>query len=1495
MFLNDDESDYQKTKTSENFNHKIYQKQLQFSNDLSDPEEINDFFRFTDMININTLGSQPIIMYKKANKLYSPKEEKRVIKKPVAKSQEKVLLNNFIKSNFVCDGGLPQKLNKYKSKLVNVHSQSPINKSKTKLKSKTNRNNVKTKKRPKTQKALVKNREFVPKTAKSNLRQKNNINNNLDLKREKTNPNLKYNNRNIINNSNLNNNFVKNYKKQKKKEKKPNNNIIVNNNINKYKSDKNTIENEEKQEKNKNDYMNDLIRNGIAGFAKELEAKKKKISENKKSTERKLDYLLENGINQNYEDELENGIVVMGKSKDKNIFKIKKIKPKKKIKIEKINTNNINNIDINFHTENDKFVYNNLTSSNNNILTSELSKNLTKNKNVSSNNNIYNEIETNVNKINIEQEQKKKICKPKISQFEFLEKIRINFKKIRNQKQKNSPELNNNNSFKYSQLNKLKNKLINKKPSNNNISINQKKNIKEIENITKNDEFLYADKISHRTQTELEKFKKKKKMQKRKEQNEEMRKKQDKILNTLQNLIKLGEEYRYNNTNNSPIKIRNDSKNHVKKRKIVNEYYVGTEESKNNTSTFIDKQEYYKSIIESKNVLNYSKVEKTETNVEDINNNNQMINNNIENNFRKLGSENNYDIDNIKHNNKAFDNKLSQLREKVINTIKRSSELFNKENIKRIKSDLYDNNSIIKSKFENKFFNKNMVKNHNNDNLNINGEKSDKNLKKKILSLINILKLFVQKKTLMKIMEIYKEIKSQEEKIKKKTGIELLVGICKIYQFKKIQAYNEKMKWSMAIKKLIIPFIRFEFLNFRERLKNIKKFNIFTGIISHFYKYKILRKLLKYCAIVDFWKNIIIPGGIRLQHFILKKCFKKIKNAAKSISLDMNYNVNRNIISRSYLNSHVLNEEKKANSYIYESLDCADSISVHPNSVDNDGLHQLKEIIEMQNENRLEDSSLENGINEESGRMYGVRSNSNNSINTLDSINNQLVGGEENSSINENSNENQIKTEFHIKDTLLRKIISNNDTVDDKNNNINNKKVEEDIKKEEEKNEPIIPKENEDKEKNSKINKIPLKEEVIKNLDNYIKNSQSENPSSELTQNNQNISNKENKESIDDLKDIVNKIKDKNKLADELTEQIISKILSEEGINSSQKLFPKKTYDFNYQKFSLFDQSILTNNNISELSNTLESLTGTSLVDSSQLLEKSMIFQYSISSEFNKTIKEKKNKLETNLYNEYIIEKLILLILKEIKKNYSRIYDNISVPYTANYEQIIVASYLQDNELLNDCYKELKVKEDLKNIINKKEILEKFNSINKKIRKKKGLEEDNYYDNLINECIVDATIEILNKERAYGEQGEPFPFSKRAKELSFKYNKDNPKPLMKHVYKEIKRMLFGKGNIIKENSPIFDKNDPFLMNIFKKEMEGEDIWSELEIQEEQVKSIASSIIFEQLINEVIEILEHVQLNRKRPELYQDKSIYACDDIPRLSFQMISTNTENDND
>ena len=70
--------------------------------------------------------------------------------------------------------------------------------------------------------------------------------------------------------------------------------------------------------------------------------------------------------------------------------------------------------------------------------------------------------------------------------------------------------------------------------------------------------------------------------------------------------------------------------------------------------------------------------------------------------------------------------------------------------------------------------------------------------------------------------------------------------------------------------------------------------------------------------------------------------------------------------------------------------------------------------------------------------------------------------------------------------------------------------------------------------------------------------------------------------------------------------------------------------------------------------------------------------------------------------------------------------------------------------------------------------------------------------------------------------------------------------------------------------------------------ENEEQWQDMEIVETQSKLEVSELILDQLYNEIIEILEHVQLNRKRPELYQEKSIYACEDIPKLSFQQTTT-------
>ena len=59
-------------KEEQNFNKKILSKKRQFSNDLYDPETMKDFTRLTDIININTFGSQPIVMYKKIKRLKSP-------------------------------------------------------------------------------------------------------------------------------------------------------------------------------------------------------------------------------------------------------------------------------------------------------------------------------------------------------------------------------------------------------------------------------------------------------------------------------------------------------------------------------------------------------------------------------------------------------------------------------------------------------------------------------------------------------------------------------------------------------------------------------------------------------------------------------------------------------------------------------------------------------------------------------------------------------------------------------------------------------------------------------------------------------------------------------------------------------------------------------------------------------------------------------------------------------------------------------------------------------------------------------------------------------------------------------------------------------------------------------------------------------------------------------------------------------------------------------
>ena len=70
-------------------------------------------------------------------------------------------------------------------------------------------------------------------------------------------------------------------------------------------------------------------------------------------------------------------------------------------------------------------------------------------------------------------------------------------------------------------------------------------------------------------------------------------------------------------------------------------------------------------------------------------------------------------------------------------------------------------------------------------------------------------------------------------------------------------------------------------------------------------------------------------------------------------------------------------------------------------------------------------------------------------------------------------------------------------------------------------------------------------------------------------------------------------------------------------------------------------------------------------------------------------------------------------------------------------------------------------------------------------------------------------------------------------------------------------------------------------------------WNNLDIEETKIKLEAEDYIFEMLLRENIEILEHIQYSRKNPDLYNNKSIYCCTNMPKLDFQKTENNTNLD--
>jgi hypothetical protein len=374
------------------------------------------------------------------------------------------------------------------------------------------------------------------------------------------------------------------------------------------------------------------------------------------------------------------------------------------------------------------------------------------------------------------------------------------------------------------------------------------------------------------------------------------------------------------------------------------------------------------------------------------------------------------------------------------------------------------------------------------------------------------------------------------------------------------------------------------------------------------------------------------------------------------------------------------------------------------------------------------------------------------------------------------------------------------------------------------------------------------------------------------------------------------------KLSNDLCEEIISNLLTSEIKDKKKSLFKKKkeiNASLNSSASLIVSQNSMSigshspgrnypsKNNIN-LVNNQDSYQTISSVNNSQ---SEAILNNSI---FMRTLDEIKKEKTLNLYNDKIAPLLINEIEKNMDKNYENIINNLKVPLRIDEAKMINGLMLKDRSLsisskIRFCNDDIT---KVKFVDNK--ILKEFEKIDKEIRNSDNSINDVFYDKILNKCVYDTTNEIIEKQRKYGIIGEPLPWSIRTKDIDYKYkNFDtySKSIFMNKIIKEIKKTIDTKMGLIAENYEYLDmdqlnqdRDKKFMESITKELKDNEDYYQIFETQETYVKLSLSRIIMDQLLNEIVEILEHVQYSRKEPDKYQSKSIYACEDIPRLSFQ-----------
>ena len=810
-----------------------------------------------------------------------------------------------------------------------------------------------------------------------------------------------------------------------------------------------------------------------------------------------------------------------------------------------------------------------------------------------------------------------------------------------------------------------------------------------------------------------------------------------------------------------------------------------------------------------------------------------------------------------------------------------------------------------------------------------------------VVNLVEILKILTQRKVFFFLYELYlNEIIIYRYNI----AFSYFIAVLKQNAFLAIEEYGTYKTDYYAFIKLFSPFLRRQFEFFVNQCHYRKKVEYLVEILMKRMKFSFLERIYFY-GYARASRNNVIKGICKaLTRPYLISAFETFMYNVNIVNRSNGYsNSNSNNCSDNYSDLLYMSLNKN-NTYVYESFS-SESYSIDPNSEDSPKLHTLFRMVESFAQRRGEefDGEIDLSVLKENAKER-VWKNA-----TKIKQSEHIVSKKHNS----NSSNDKEKSRFS-KDKEMQIEINIEPDIDIYSNHSNikhNFNSEQDISIDKEHSNIDwvlnVPSETKSKDNSSssstnekpklKIITEPPKESLFSTTKPTINNNLNNNNNNNIkpthqsnliieevpydntlspplsqhkhqTPPNKSLIINNNSESTCSLFADINL----PSFTDAITNELISTLIEQEITKS--KLIPRKHFNIQpnqnnslqlSQSGSLTSSSLNNLNASDKLNSSPKNASNTNIAFVNPLNE-NLLAAYSSSSVFNRSIKEKKKEQSLTFYTHHIAPQLISLIKQEIIANYNDIITNISSPLKTNPHELITALVLEDADLLRNNYRLSQINRDISDILNKQNLLNKFAPINRAIRQqtstKAVIASEQARDDMLNSCLIDATIELINKERKYGDAGEPLPWSSRMRDIEFKYDKAHPHKLATFIERKLYALLNDKLGMINDNyeylSPeqVNIESEGKLIETIKNELKESELqWSNFEIQETQIKLEITDTILDQLYNEVVEILEHIQFNRKRPDLYQFKSIYACEEIPRLSFQITTTNEENENE